>query len=70
MDANNEAITVLYYDQTDMTSICAEVLSNLDVEKNQRVILPQGYRDDKIIVAILDGDCHVRNSLGDRQVYS
>ncbi|TRX53426.1 DUF2375 family protein [Thalassomonas sp. M1454] len=70
MDKNSNAVTVLYYDQNDMTSICTDVLTNLDIEADKRVIFPKSYRDDKIIIAVLDGQCHVRNSLGDRSIFS
>ena len=70
MGSETSTVTVLYYDQNDMTSICSEVLKNLEVQTNDRVIFPGSYRDDKIIIAVLDGDCQVRNSLGDRAIYS
>ncbi len=70
MESNMNAVTVLYYDQNDMTSICTDVLTNLEVEADKRVIFPKSYRNDKIIIAVLDGHCHVRNSLGDRSILS
>lgn len=66
----DNTVTVLYYDQNDMTSVCTDVLKNLDVSSDKRVIFPRKYRDDKIIIAVLDGSCNVRNSLGDRSIFS
>ncbi|MEW6999674.1 DUF2375 family protein [Colwelliaceae bacterium BS250] len=66
----DNTVTVLYYDQNDMTSVCTDVLKNLDVSSDKRVIFPRKYRDDKIIIAVLDGSCNVRNSLGDRNIFS
>jgi hypothetical protein len=66
----DNTVTVLYYDQNDMTSICTDILKNLDVSSDKRVIFPHEYRDDKIIIAVLDGSCNVRNSLGDRSIFS
>ena len=66
----DNTVTVLYYDQNDMTSVCTDVLKNLDVTSDKRVIFPREYRDDKIIIAVLDGNCNVRNSLGDRSIFS
>ncbi|MDN3653767.1 DUF2375 family protein [Thalassotalea ponticola] len=70
MQSNNNAVTVLYYEQDDMMSLCSDVLTNVTVQSDRRVIFPESYRDNKIIIAVLDGDCHVRNSLGDRPIYS
>ena len=70
MGSDTSTVTVLYYDQNDMTSICSDVINNLEIEESDRVILPTNYRNDKIIIAVLDGDCQVRNSLGDRSLYS
>ncbi|OUS26410.1 hypothetical protein A9Q98_10785 [Thalassotalea sp. 42_200_T64] len=70
MASENHTVTVLYYHQDDMTSICSDVLENLNVEPDKRVIFPRSYREDKIIIAVLDGNCHVRNSLGDRALFS
>lgn len=69
MSNQSETITVLYYDQNNMSAICSEVLTNVQVSLDERVIFPSTYRDDKIIVAVLDGICNVRNSLGDRNIY-
>ncbi len=70
MEDNSNVVTVLYYDQNDMTSICTDVLINLELETDKRVIFPKFYRDNKIIIAVLDGNCRLRNSLGDRSLYS
>ncbi|WOH37094.1 DUF2375 family protein [Thalassotalea fonticola] len=70
MVSNTSTVTVLYYDQSDMTSICSDVLNDLTVKTDNRVIFPSSYRDDKIIIAVLDGVCQVRNSLGDRPIFS
>lgn len=70
MATQQQAVTVLYYDQNDMTAICTDVLSNLDIEQGKRVIFPRDYRDNKIIIAVLDGSCNLRNSLGDRTIFS
>ncbi|WP_068544257.1 DUF2375 family protein [Thalassotalea crassostreae] len=70
MGNNVDKITVLYYDHNDMTSICSDVLTDLDVGEDERVVFPSSYRDNKIIVAVLDGICNVRNALGDRSIFA
>ncbi len=62
-------VTVLYYDQEDMTSICKDVITDFQISHESRVIFPKDFRDNKIIVAVLDGNCSLRNSLGDRSIY-
>ena len=69
MVSKTSTVTVLYYDQNDMTAICSDVLNDLEVQTDDRVIFPNSYRDDKIIIAVLDGNCQVRNSLGDRAIF-
>lgn len=64
-----EKVTVLYYEQDDMTSICSDVLTKNNSEGDSRVIFPREFRENKIIVAVMDGDCNLLNSLGDRTVY-
>ncbi|NMP17237.1 MULTISPECIES: DUF2375 family protein [unclassified Thalassotalea] len=70
MESGTNAVTVLYYEQDDMVSLCSDVLTNVRIEADKRVIFPESFRDNKIIIAVLDGNCHVRNSLGDRPIYA
>ncbi|GLP98145.1 TIGR02922 family protein [Paraferrimonas sedimenticola] len=58
-------VTVFYYDSDELLTLKTALLSDLNVS-NDRVILPQGFRHDKIIVAVCEGEVKVLNALGDR----
>ncbi|WP_371186819.1 DUF2375 family protein [Thalassotalea maritima] len=62
-------VTVLYYNQNDLTTVCTDVLTDLTVSSDKRVLLSPDYRDDKIIIAVFDGHCQLRNALGDRTIF-
>jgi hypothetical protein len=68
MDTNmtTQTITVLYYPAELAIKPLAEVLYDLEVGVNGRVIIPMEYKEDKIIVAVFKGEVELLNALGDR----
>ncbi|GAA5215547.1 DUF2375 family protein [Corallincola platygyrae] len=62
----HETITVLYYDMSDLQQIRRRCFYNLDETANGRVVLPARFRQRVLIVAVLEGDCEVLNTLGER----
>ncbi|WP_076542634.1 TIGR02922 family protein [Shewanella sp. UCD-KL21] len=70
VDKDNKAtVTVLFYDAPAGLSMNNTVLKGLNVSAAGRVILPDEFREGKSIIAVLDGECTVLNTLGER-VYS
>lgn len=61
-----KTVTVLYYSLRDLKKIHAVVLHNLSMGRGGRVKLPDGFRDDKLLVAVLDGKTTVLDAMGDR----
>ncbi len=66
MAQEGKTVTVLYYNQDELFTICSAILENLPVNRDDRVILPVDFRRDKIIVAVMEGECKILNCLGDR----
>jgi hypothetical protein len=68
MDTNmtTQTITVLYYPAELAIKPLAEVLYDLEVGVNGRVIIPMEYKEDKIIVAVFKGEVELLNASGDR----
>ncbi|WP_335925362.1 TIGR02922 family protein [Shewanella khirikhana] len=42
------------------------VLTGLPVSDTGRVMIPQSFRSGKSIIAVLEGECKILNSLGER----
>lgn len=59
-------VTMLYYDEQNPLLLQQQVLSGLKMSQQGRVIIPVGEKLGKIIIAILEGEVRVLNSLGDR----
>lgn len=59
-------VTVLYYSLKDMQHIHSVVLHKLPMGRGGRVALPEGFRDDKVVVAVVDGKTSVLDAIGDR----
>lgn len=59
-------VTMLYYDEDNPLLLQQQVLSGLTQSAKGRVIIPNEEKQGKIIIAILDGEVKVLNSLGDR----
>ncbi len=59
-------VTMLYYDEDNPLLLQQQVLSGLNQSAKGRVIIPNEEKQGKIIIAILDGEVKVLNSLGDR----
>ncbi len=61
-------ITVLYYDEPISLNVKTEILTEITKTKDQRIVLPKGFKTRKVIVAVFEGDCKMLNSLGERPV--
>jgi uncharacterized protein (TIGR02922 family) len=59
-------ITVLYYEAPAGLIMHNEVLSGLVVSDTGRVMIPKEFRYGKSIIAVLEGECTILNSLGER----
>lgn len=59
-------VTMLYYDEDNPLLLQQQILSGLSQSSKGRVIIPNEDKVGKIIIAILDGEVKVLNSLGDR----
>ncbi|MGY5451807.1 TIGR02922 family protein [Agarivorans sp. MS3-6] len=59
-------VTMLYYDEDNPLLLQQQVLSDLCKSSKGRVIIPNEDKEGKIIIAILEGEVKVLNSLGDR----
>lgn len=63
---NQATITVLYYDAPVGLTMHNAVLSGLEVSESGRVMIPESFRKGKSIIAVLEGECKILNSLGER----
>lgn len=63
---NQATITVLYYDAPVGLTMHNAVLSGLNVSDAGRVMIPEHFRKGKSIIAVLEGECKILNSLGER----
>ncbi|GGP68411.1 hypothetical protein GCM10009347_37220 [Shewanella algicola] len=59
-------ITILYYDQNEVLDLKCEVLHGCEAGSGGRVIIPESVKENKIIIAVLDGQVKVLNTLGSR----
>jgi uncharacterized protein (TIGR02922 family) len=59
-------VTVLYYEAPAGLIMHNEVLSGLIVSDTGRVMIPKEFRHGKSIIAVLEGECTILNSLGER----
>ena len=57
-------VTVLFFTNDDLRLQDQSIL--LDVAPGGRAIIPHDYKVGKQIVAVLDGECHLLNRIGDR----
>lgn len=62
-------VTILYYEAPAGLIMHNEVLAGLIVSEAGRVMIPKEFRHGKSIIAVLEGECTILNSLGER-VYS
>jgi uncharacterized protein (TIGR02922 family) len=69
MAPKTAVVTVLYYEAPAGLIMYNEVLTGLTVSESGRVMIPQEFRRGKSIIAVLEGQCTILNSLGER-VYS
>jgi uncharacterized protein (TIGR02922 family) len=63
---NGATVTVLYYDAPAGLIMHNAVLTGLPVSETGRVMIPQSFRSGKSIIAVLEGECKILNSLGER----
>ncbi|NRA55826.1 MAG: TIGR02922 family protein [Gammaproteobacteria bacterium] len=56
--------TIIYSCNNSIT-ISHEIL-NISVEVGKRVIIPDDFKKDKIIIAVCEGEVNVLNTLGER----
>ncbi|MCM2678408.1 DUF2375 family protein [Echinimonas agarilytica] len=61
---NTLQVTVLYFTDSDLR--LRDESLELEVGNGGRAIIPRGYKDGKQIVAVLAGECHLLNRIGDR----
>ncbi|NMP31395.1 TIGR02922 family protein [Thalassotalea sp. M1531] len=64
MNAINELVTVLYYDEQDLQ--LKHHYGNFPRNQNGRVTLPNDFKDDKQVIAVCAGIVNIMNKLGDR----
>jgi uncharacterized protein (TIGR02922 family) len=62
-------VTILYYEAPVGLEMHNAVIKGLHVSHTGRVIIPESFRQGKSIIAVLEGECKILNSLGER-VYS
>ncbi|MBB1269195.1 TIGR02922 family protein [Shewanella sp. SR44-3] len=66
MSSNTAIVTVLYYEAPAGLIMHNEILTGLAVSESGRVMIPQQFRRGKSIIAVLEGECTILNSLGER----
>ncbi|GGP40746.1 TIGR02922 family protein [Shewanella algicola] len=69
VQVQNATVTVLFYDAPAGLEMYNAVLTDLQVSQSGRVMIPESFRRGKSIIAVLEGECTILNSLGER-VYS
>ncbi len=57
-------VTVLYYTEVDLR-LADEVLQ-LEQGDSERIELPEGFKQGKQILAVMEGRCRILSRLGDR----
>lgn len=60
----NLKVTVLFFSDADLR-LRDEILE-LEVGDGGRAIIPLSYKEGKQIIAVLAGECHLLNRIGDR----
>ncbi|MEH6463077.1 MAG: TIGR02922 family protein [Shewanella psychromarinicola] len=63
---SNPTVTILYYEAPVGLEMHNAVMTNLQVSHSGRVIIPESFRRGKSIIAVLEGECKILNSLGER----
>ncbi len=60
-------MTVLYYSEPTSIEVKVKTLKNLPYEDhNKRVKLPDDFKANKLIIAVLDREVHLLSFLGER----
>jgi uncharacterized protein (TIGR02922 family) len=63
-DYQEKIVTVIYYSDTSL-ELLHKIESFLQ-NKNGRVIIPEGFREGKSIIAVCEGHINILNKVGDR----
>jgi uncharacterized protein (TIGR02922 family) len=63
---SNPTVTILYYEAPVGLEMHNAVMTDLQVSHSGRVIIPESFRRGKSIIAVLEGECKILNSLGER----
>jgi uncharacterized protein (TIGR02922 family) len=63
---SNPTVTILYYEAPVGLEMHNAVMTDLQVSHSGRVIIPESFRRGKSIIAVLEGECKMLNSLGER----
>jgi uncharacterized protein (TIGR02922 family) len=66
---SNATVTILYYEAPVGLEMHNAVMTDLQISQTGRVMIPESFRRGKSIIAVLEGECKILNSLGER-VYS
>lgn len=66
MQVKQATVTVLYYDAPVGLIMHNAVLDGLSISELGRVMIPTSFRKGKSIIAVLEGECKILNSLGER----
>jgi len=59
-------VTILYYEAPVGLEMHNAVLTCQQVSQTGRVIIPDSFRHGKSIIAVLEGECKILNTLGER----
>lgn len=58
-------VTIVYYDSSSL-ALKHHATHFEQHDESSRIIIPQEYKEDKIIIAVCDGEINILNRLGDR----
>lgn len=57
-------VTVIYYSEDSLQ--LQHHVDNFPENQHGRVVLPEGFKQDKSIIAVCDGEVEILNRIGDR----
>lgn len=58
-------VTILFYEASNPVSVLHEVL-HVPSNTDNRVVIPQEYKEGRLIIAVLKGEVSVLNTMGQR----
>ncbi len=59
-------VTVFYYEQQQMAELKSCVFSGLKTGKGGRCVLPDAFREQNLILLVVEGEAKIQSRLGDR----